>query len=294
MARFGPVLTAMITPFDDHGRLDLDGAAALAEWLVAHGSDGVVVTGSTGEAATLTDDEQVEVWRAVRAALPHHTVIGGSGVNDTRHAVELTGHASRAGLDAVLVVTPYYNRPSQAGLEAHFRTVAAATDLPVLLYDIPIRTGRKISTDLLLRLAEVDNIVGVKDAAGDPAESARLLAHAPDGFELYIGDDALTLPLLSIGASGIIAVASHWAGRQLSELFAAWAAGDHARAREINASLIPSFDFEGFDEAPNPVPTKAMLRHLGLPAGECRLPMGPTPPGLEERAAEVLAGLGGI
>ncbi len=294
MARFGPVLTAMITPFDDHGRLDLDGAAALAEWLVAHGSDGVVVTGSTGEAATLTDDEQVEVWRAVRAALPHHTVIGGSGVNDTRHAVELTGHAARAGLDAVLVVTPYYNRPSQAGLEAHFRTVAAATDLPVLLYDIPIRTGRKISTDLLLRLAEVDNIVGVKDAAGDPAESARLLAHAPDGFELYIGDDALTLPLLSIGASGIIAVASHWAGRQLSELFAAWAAGDHARAREINASLIPSFDFEGFDEAPNPVPTKAMLRHLGLPAGECRLPMGPTPPGLEERAAEVLAGIGGI
>lgn len=294
MARFGPVLTAMITPFDDHGRLDLDGAAALAEWLVAHGSDGVVVTGSTGEAATLTDDEQVEVWRAVRAALPHHTVIGGSGVNDTRHAVELTGHAARAGLDAVLVVTPYYNRPSQAGLEAHFRTVAAATDLPVLLYDIPIRTGRKISTDLLLRLAEVDNIVGVKDAAGDPAESARLLAHAPDGFELYIGDDALTLPLLSIGASGIIAVASHWAGRHLSELFAAWAAGDHARAREINASLIPSFDFEGFDEAPNPVPTKAMLRHLGLPAGECRLPMGPTPPGLEERAAEVLAGIGGI
>lgn len=294
MARFGPVLTAMVTPFDAHGRLDLDGTAALAEWLVAHGSDGLVVTGSTGEAATLTDDEQVEVWRAVRAAVPHATVIAGSGVNDTRHAVELTAHATRAGMDGVLVVTPYYNRPSQAGLEAHFRTVAAATDLPVLLYDIPIRAGRKISTEVLLRLAEVPNIVGVKDAAGDPAESARLLAEAPDDFELYVGDDALLLPLLAVGAVGIISVASHWAGRQIGELVAAWEAGDHDTARRINATLIPSWDFEGFDEAPNPVPTKALLRHLGLPAGECRAPMGPTPDGLEARAAALLADLGGI
>ena len=295
MARFGPVLTAMVTPFDAHGRLDLDGAAALAEWLVGHGSDGLVVTGSTGEAATLTDDEQVEVWRAVRAAVPHRTVIAGSGVNDTRHAVELTAHATKAGMDGVLVVTPYYNRPSQAGLEAHFRTVAAATDLPVLLYDIPIRTGRKIATEVLLRLAaEVPNIVGVKDAAGDAPESARLLSEAPDDFELYVGDDAMTLPLLSVGAVGIISVASHWAGRQLGELFGAWGSGDHDGARRINASLIPSWDFESSADAPNPVPTKAMLRHLGLPAGECRPPMGPTPDGLEERAAALLDALGGI
>lgn len=287
MARFGPVMTAMVTPFDDNGRVDLEGAAALASWLVEQGNDGLVVTGTTGEASTLTDDEQVEVWRAVRAAVDV-PLIAGSGTNDTRHAAELTAHADAAGMDAVLLVTPYYNRPSQAGIEAHFRHVAGATRLPVMLYDIPVRTGRKISTELLLRLArEVPNIFGVKDAAGDPAESARLIAEAPSDFELYSGDSALTLQLLAIGAVGVIGVCTHWAAREMGEMISAHQKGDVDQAREINARLIESYDFESGDAHPNPVPTKAMLRALGQPAGQCRLPMGPTPDGLEARALEV-------
>ncbi len=221
-------------------------------------------------------------------------LIAGSGTNDTRHAAELTAKADAAGMDGVLVVTPYYNRPSQAGLEAHFRHVAAATRLPVMLYDIPVRTGRKISTDLLLRLVrEVPNIFAVKDAAGDPAESARLIAEAPADFELYSGDSALTLQLLSVGAVGVIGVCTHWAAREMGEMIAAYEKGEVQRAREINARLIESYDFESGDLNPNPVPTKAMLRVLGHPAGECRLPMGPTPDGLEDRARDVIKSLHG-
>src|SRR6478736_8928162 len=151
MSGFGSVITAMVTPFDDEGEVDHQGAADLARWLVEQSNDALVVTGTTGEAACLTDDEQIALWHTVRAAVDV-PVIAGSGTNDTRHAAELTGHAAAAGMDAVLVVTPYYNRPSQAGIEAHFRHVAAATELPVILYDIPVRTGRKVATDLLLRL----------------------------------------------------------------------------------------------------------------------------------------------
>lgn len=293
MARFGRVLTAMVTPFGADGRVDLDGAASLARWLVEQGNDGLVVTGTTGEASVLTDDEQVEVWRAVRAAVDV-PLVAGSGTNDTRHAAELTAKADAAGLDGVLVVTPYYNRPSQAGIEAHFRRVAAATRLPVILYDIPVRTGRKISHDVLVRLArEVPNIVGVKDAAGDPAASARLLAEAPDDFELYSGDDSLTLPLLAVGAVGVIGVCTHWAAGPMGEMIAAFERGDVAEARRINARLLESYDFETGDAAPNPIPAKAMLRALGQPAGQCRLPMGDAPAGLEDRALEVWKNLHG-
>jgi 4-hydroxy-tetrahydrodipicolinate synthase len=287
MARFGSVITAMITPFDDEGRVDLMGAAALAEWLVAHGSDALVVTGSTGEASMLTDDEQVEVWRAVRAAVDV-PLIAGSGTNDTRHAGELTARAAKHGIDAVLVVTPYYNRPPQAGLEAHFRAVAASTDLPVLLYDIPIRSGRKISHEVLVRLAhEVPNIVGLKDAAANATETARVVADTPADFEVYAGDDAWTLPMMSVGAVGIISVAAHWAATEMSEMIAAFDRGDHTKAWELNALLLESYDFEGSDLTPNPLPAKAMMRALGQPAGQCRLPMGPAPAGLEERALDV-------
>lgn len=287
MPRFGPVMTAMVTPFDDHGHVDLEGAAALARWLVDQGNDGLVVTGTTGEASVLTDDEQVSVWRAVRASVDV-ALIAGSGTNDTTHAAELTAHAEAAGMDGVLLVTPYYNRPPQAGIEAHFRAVAGATALPVILYDIPVRTGRKISTEVILRLArEVPNIVAVKDAAGDPAESARLIAEAPEGFELYSGDDSLTLPLLAVGAVGVIGVATHWAAAEMAELVEAFTSGDVARATALNARLIESFDFETGDLTPNPLPAKAMLRALGQPAGQCRPPMGPAPDGLEARAREV-------
>lgn len=292
MPRFGPVMTAMVTPFNDDGTVDLDGAGQLAAWLVEQGNDGLVVTGTTGESATLTDDEQVAVWKAVRAAVDV-PLIAGSGTNDTAHASGLTAQAAGAGMDAVLVVTPYYNRPSQAGIEAHFRQVAAATELPVMVYDIPVRTGRKISTEVLVRLvSEVPNIWAVKDAAGNPAESARLVADAPEGFELYSGDDSLTLPLLSVGAVGIVGVCTHWTAREMGDLVTAFTKGDIERARQINARLLESYDFETGDAAPNPIPTKALLRAIGQPAGPCRLPMGPTPDGLEARALEVLRHLG--
>lgn len=292
MPRFGPVLTAMVTPMDEDGAVDFDGVGTLAKWLVDRGNDALVVTGTTGEASVLTDEEQVDVWRAVRDAVDVPLIVG-SGTNDTRHSAHLTAQAAEVGMNGVLVVTPYYNRPSQAGIEAHFRHVAAATDLPVMLYNIPARTGRLISNEVIWRLVEdVPNIWAVKDASGNPVESARLIAEAPAGFELYSGDDALTLPLLALGAVGTIGVATHWAAREVGEMIEAFTKGEVERAAEINARLIESYLFEGSDATPNPLPTKALLRALGLPAGECRLPMGPAPDGLEARALEVWRNLG--
>jgi 4-hydroxy-tetrahydrodipicolinate synthase len=291
MARFGRVMTAMITPFDERGDLDIDGAAKLAGWLVEQGNEGLVVAGTTGESPTLTHDEQIELIRVVCQAVSV-PVLAGAGSNDTRAAVELTERASEVGAAGILSVTPYYNRPPQAGLARHFRAVAAATDLPVLLYDIPVRTGRKIDTNTILELAsDVPNIVGVKDAAGNPAETAVLLAVAPAGFEVYSGDDAMTLPLLSIGAVGVIGVATHWAAGEMRSMIDAFVAGDVARARELNARLLPSYAFETGDRNPNPIPTKAMLKVLGMPGGDCRPPMGPEPDDLQERARQLLADL---
>lgn len=286
-SRFGRVLTAMITPFDADGDLDIDGAQTLARHLVDHGSDGLVVNGTTGESPTLSATESVDLFRAVRQAVDV-PVIAGTGSNDTAHAIRQSETAAGIGVDGLLVVAPYYNRPSQAGLDQHFRMIAAATQLPIILYDIPVRTGRKVDTATIVRLAhEVPNLVGLKDAAGDPAETAALIAAAPDDFEVLSGDDPLTLPLLSVGARGVISVASHWAGEQLHAMVGAFDAGDVAEARRINATLLPSYAFQSTLDAPNPVPTKAMLRTLGLPAGQCRPPMGPTPDGLEVQAKEL-------
>lgn len=292
MPRFGRVLTAMVTPFSDDESVDLDAARALARYLVDNGNDGVVVAGTTGESATLTHGEQVDLISAIREAIPDHQVIAGAGSNDTRAAVELTEKASAAGADGILTVTPYYNRPSQAGLNAHFRAVAAATELPVLLYDIPVRTGRKIATDNLLDLLEVDNIVGVKDAAGSPAETAVLMARAPEGTELYSGDDSLTLPFLSVGGCGVIGVATHWVGREMADMIDAFFEGRVDDARALNARMLPSFSYESYEDAPNPVPTKAIMTMLGVRVGNCRLPMGLPPADLDQRAEHVLAGLG--
>ena len=286
-SRFGRVLTAMITPFDGDGRLDLDGTQRLARWLVDHGSDGLVVNGTTGESPTLSATESVDLFRAVRQAVDV-PVIAGTGSNDTAHAIRQSEAAAGIGVDGLLVVAPYYNKPSQAGLLRHFRMIAEATALPVILYDIPGRTSRKVDSDTILTLAhEVPTIVGLKDAAGSPAETASVIAQAPDDFDVYSGDDNLTLPLLAVGARGAISVASHWAGEQLRAMFDAFDAGDVAEATRINQRLLPSFAFESTLDAPNPVPTKAMLRSLGLPAGECRPPMGPTPDGLEVEAKEL-------
>ncbi len=288
--RFGAVICAMVTPFDGEGRLDIDGAVKLARWLVENGNDGLVLTGTTGEATTLSDVEKLELWKAVRGAVGV-PVIAGTGTASTAHSVELTRLAAAAGADAALVVTPYYNRPSQAGIDAHFRAIAAASRLPVIAYDIPKRTGRELKTSTLLGLARDGAIVGVKDAAGSPSATAVLIEQAPPGFQVYSGDDSYTLALLALGAVGVISVASHWAGAQISEMIAAFTKGDTEAATALNARLQRSWEFQTSDAAPNPVPTKAMLRALGLPAGECRLPMGPTPAGLEEQAKQVWSSL---
>jgi len=291
MPRFGAVITAMVTPFDDGGALNVDGAIKLARWLTDNGTDGLVLTGTTGEGPVLTDDEDEELWTAVANAVTVR-VIAGTGSNDTRHTIELTKRAEGCGVAGALVVTPYYNRPGQAGLEAHFKAVAEATELPILLYDIPIRTGRKIALETFVRLAGVKNIVGVKDAALDPSGSAKLRAAMPESFEIYSGDDDQTLALMATaGAVGVISVASHWAGPQIAEMIAAFEKGDVAGARELNGQLVESWDFRGSDAAPSPLPTKAMMRVMGHDVGQCRLPMGPAPARLEDEARRVLANL---
>ena len=291
MARFGRVLTAMITPFDEAGALDLDEARRLARWLQDNGNDGLVVSGTTGESPVLTDDERLSLFAAVIEAVSI-PVIAGTGTNDTTHSVHLTREATALGAAGILAVCPYYNRPSQAGIEGHMRAMAEASPLPHVVYDIPVRSGRKISTALLLKLArEVPNIVALKDAAGNPGETAVLIANAPDGYEVYSGDDGLTLPLLASGIVGVIGVATHWTGVDHQEMFDLWEKGDTAAARAVNARLLESFAFETGDDAPNPIPTKAMMRHLGFAVGQARLPMGPAPAFVDERAPQVMANL---
>jgi 4-hydroxy-tetrahydrodipicolinate synthase len=259
--------------------------------LVESGNQGLVIAGTTGESPTITHDEQARLFQVVREAVSV-PVVAGVGSNSTRESLELLEAAEAARVDGVLVVTPYYNRPSQAGLLRHFATIAEATDLPVMLYDIPVRTGRKIDTATLVELARtVPNIVALKDAAGNAAETARVIADAPDDFEVYSGDDSLTLPLLAVGAVGVVGVATHWCAAEVAELIAAFAKGDVERARRLNEALLDSFDYETGLAAPNPVPTKALLRTQGWAVGECRPPMGPTPAGLEDRAREIMAAL---
>ncbi len=291
MARFGRVVTAMVTPFNNDGSLNLDGAQRLAKWLQDNGNDGLVVAGTTGESPVLTDDERLSLFAAVTEAVTI-PVIAGTGTNDTAHSVLMTKEATKLGVAGILAVTPYYNRPPQSGIEGHMRAMAASTNLPVVVYDIPARTGRKIATSLILKLAnEVSNIVALKDAAGNPAESAVLMSQAPAGFELYSGDDGLTLPFMAIGGSGVIGVATHWTGQDHQEMFALWEKGDVNGARRVNARMLESFAFETGDDNPNPLPSKVMMNVLGLQVGEARLPMGPPPAGLEERAKKVLENL---
>jgi 4-hydroxy-tetrahydrodipicolinate synthase len=287
MARFGRVLTAMVTPFDDDGELDVDAAVALARWLVDQGNEGLVVSGTTGESPTLSIDEKLTLFEAVVNAVTVPVIAGTTGSN-TRYDIGLTEEAGHLGVAGILGVCPYYNRPSQAGIETHFRAIAASTDLPIVLYDIPVRTGRKIAGTTIVRLAnDVPNIVALKDAAGNPGATAAVVSNCPADFEVYSGDDSMTLPLLAVGAVGAIGVATHWCAPDHVAMFDAWERGDAAAARRINARQLESYEFETGDDAPNPVPSKAMLRTLGHAVGECRSPMGPTPNGLERAARDV-------
>ena len=282
----------MVTPFHPDGSLDLEGSANLARWLVEHGNDALVVAGTTGESAVLTDPERIDLFRAVRGAVTV-PLIAGSTTNDTAHSVEMTIGAAEVGMDAVLAVVPYYNKPTQAGLDLHFRAIAAASDLPVMLYDVPSRTGRKLATETTLRLArEVPTVVALKDAGGDPAETARLIAEAPEGFEVYSGDEPLSLAFAAYGAVGVVGVSSHWTGRQQQEMFAAFAKGDVAAAREINARLLASYKFMNSDTCVFSQAVKVAMGVLGVPVGDCRLPLGPAPAGTDLLARNVLNELG--
>ena len=288
---FGRILTALITPFSSDGSVDLDVAQQLARRLVDEGNEGLVVCGTTGESPTLSDDEKLAMFAAVVEAVDVPVVAGTVG-NNTARSVELSLKAKSLGVHGILSLCPYYNRPSQAGIEQHLRAIAQAVELPQVIYDIPVRTGRKVSTEVLLRLAHKEkNIIGLKDAAANPAETARLIREAPADFEVYSGDDGLTLPLLSVGAVGTIGVATHWTAPDHVEMFAALEAGDLATATAVNQRMLPSFSFETGDLTPNPIPSKAMMRTLGFEVGQCRLPLGDAPEGLEDEARRVYAEL---
>jgi 4-hydroxy-tetrahydrodipicolinate synthase len=287
----GRLLTAMVTPFDASGAVDLERAAGLARALVATGSDGVVVNGTTGESPTLTARERVSLLDAVRQAIPEHAVLMGTGSYDTAVAVAHTREAREHGADAALVVSPYYNKPPQEGLVAHFQAVADV-GMPVVLYNIPGRCGVNLPPETQLRLAEHPNIVGTKEASGDVDQAAQICAGAPHGFLLWSGDDGLTLPFMSVGAVGVISVASHVAGRALRQLIDAFAAGDVATATRLHHRLLPLF--KGLFVTANPIPVKAALALVGVDCGSVRLPLVPLDAGQRGRLAALLDGLGDL
>jgi 4-hydroxy-tetrahydrodipicolinate synthase len=269
-APFGRVLTAMVTPFASDGGLDITGAQELATYLVDHGNDGIVLNGTTGESPTTTDDEKERLLRAVVEAVGDRAhIVSGVGTNDTRHSIELAHSAEKAGAQGLLVVTPYYSKPPQAGLLGHFRQIADSTGLPNMLYDIPGRTGTPIETETLVRLAEHDRIVAVKDAKGDLEASAWVM-HRTD-LAFYSGDDKVTLPLLSVGAVGVVGVPTHLFGVETGAMIEAYLRGDVAQALTLHRRLLPVFT--GFFRTQGVILTKAALRLAGLPGGPVRPPL---------------------
>jgi 4-hydroxy-tetrahydrodipicolinate synthase len=266
----GTILTAMVTPFDEELAVDYAGAERLAAWLLDNGSDGLVVGGTTGESPTLTDDEKLELFRVVIAAVGDRApVVAGTGTYDTRHSIELTRAAERCGADAALVVTPYYNKPPERGLIEHFRAVAAATDLPVVIYNIPGRSGVNLSSSAIATLADVENIVGVKQANADLDELDRL--SAIEGFGLYAGDNELLIEVLRRGGRGGVLVASHVVGPRMAEVARLCRAGDEAGAVALDDQLKPLY--KALAVTTNPIPVKAALNMLGHDVGGLRLPL---------------------
>ena len=289
--RFGSLITAMVTPFGDDHAIDIDGAERLAAHLLDTGSDAIVVSGSTGESPTLTYKEKAELFRAVGGVVRGRgQLICGTGTYSTAETLELTQAAEDAGADGLLVVTPYYNKPPQRGLIAHFERVADATDLPIIVYNIPGRTATRIEHDTLLRLAERPNIVAVKDSTGDFKGVSRLMAEAPADFEVYSGDDWATFGYVCLGAVGIISVASHLVGPQIRQMIELIQTGDVPAARKIHEALSPLFN--ALFITSNPIPVKAALEMLGLPAGVPRLPLVPATSEERDRVRRALEDAG--
>ncbi len=269
---FGRVLTAMITPFTRDLAVDYVVARKLARHLVQSGSDGLVVCGTTGESPTLTRDEKLELFKIVVDEVGGEaTVIAGTGSNSTVTSIELTQAAEKVGVDGVMLVNPYYNKPSQEGLYQHFSTIAKSTNLPVILYNIPARTGVNLLPATVSRLAEVNNIVGIKEAAGNIDQVSELRQVLPDEFSIYSGDDAMTLPMMALGAKGIISVVAHVVGPQMKQMVDAFTSGNTTLAKQLHLQLFPIF--KGMFVNTNPVPVKAAMNMLGWQVGPPRLPL---------------------
>lgn len=280
-------LVAIVTPMSDDGALDLDTLRRLIDWHIAEGSDGIVIVGTTGESPTVSYDEHCLLIRTtVEQVAGRVPVIAGTGANSTAEAIELTACAKAAGAQAGLSVVPYYNKPTQEGLYQHFRKIAEAVDLPLILYNVPGRTVTDLSNDTTLRLADVPGIVGIKDATGSMERAADLLRRAPEGFALYTGDDASALPFMLLGGHGVISVTANVAPKMMHELCTAAFAGNLARARELNNALLPLHS-KLFVEA-NPIPVKWACAELGLISPALRLPLTPLSAGLHDTVRDAL------
>ena len=289
--RFGRVLAAMVTPFSSNGAIDFDVAAQLAKFLVAEGSDGLVVAGSTGEGSSLSDEEKLDLFACVAEAVTV-PVLAGSTFANTQQSVVLTAQVKATGAAGVLATTPAYARPNQAGIAGHLGAIAESTPLEVMLYDIPSRTGRKIASATTIGLVKgYKNITALKDASGDLVSAAHTKSVLGDALTLYSGDDSALLPFLAIGAVGIVSVAAHWVGPEVAGIVHAAVLGEWPEAQMLNERCAASFAFESTEAYPNPMPTKAALRVLGFKVGECRLPHGPSDPELNAAAAEIVASL---
>lgn len=274
---FGRLVTAAVTPFDTELRVDYTQFANLIEYLIeGQKTDSIVVCGTTGESPTLTDHEKIELFRiAVQQANGRVKIIAGTGSNDTTHSIHLTQEADKLGVDGILLVTPYYNRPSDEGVYKHFASIAQSTSLPVMIYNIPGRTGINVPVQVTLRLAQIANIVATKEAHSDLDHVTKLVANAPQGFYVYSGDDSLTLPFLSVGAHGIVSVASHVIGQDMKEMIRLFVNGETQLASALHLKLHPIFKglFECPHRVPNPAPVKHALNMRGIPVGGVRLPL---------------------
>jgi 4-hydroxy-tetrahydrodipicolinate synthase len=268
----GRLLTAMVTPFDEKGELDYEQAKKLASALLKSGSDGLVVAGTTGESPTLTWDEQFKLFREVKSVVEGKgTMVAGTGSNSTAEALEATKEAEKIGADACLLVVPYYNKPTQEGLYQHFKTIAQSTSLPCILYNVPSRTITNLSAETTVRLSQIDNIIGIKEASGNFEQIARIISQSRDDFLVWSGNDGDTLPLLALGGYGIISVASHLVGKQISQMVNNYVEGKTDEAAAAHRRLLPLF--ESMFVVSNPIPVKYALNHIGFNVGKARLPL---------------------
>lgn len=274
MMNFGQVLTAMVTPFDQQGEIDYSATRNLVNYLIANGTEGLVVAGTTGESPTLTTEEKIALFKfVVEVAAGRVPVIAGTGSNNTRASISLTKQSEEAGVDGIMLVGPYYNKPSQEGLFQHFKSIAEATSLPIMLYNIPGRSVVNISVETIVRLSEISNIVAVKEASGNLDDMAEIISRTPDTFTLYSGDDGLTIPVLAIGGAGVVSVASHIIGNQMQEMITLFKNGHVQEAASAHRRLLPIM--KALFMAPNPTPVKTALNMQGVQVGDVRLPMIP-------------------